>query len=274
MPFIPPLTDLKPRLNIDHPLQPNITNANLPHRTEPLLDRERRSFPSMVTNLFTTDKSEPDTPPPLTAEAITQALASTEPMRAYTAAYLTGRAKADDATVDQSLTQNLEALLTQSEDGAKPTAANDVLIEAAMSLALRGNTERAHAALLNLLHSPDPLGDQYKAAFYLAELGDPSGYPALLTTLQSDISHYRLMALRHALVFAQYDGQTVNGTTINVLELLTARLHDPDPLVRSEVPFHLEELHPPNLGELLQPFQQTDPSPAVRTAASIVLDRN
>ncbi len=228
----------------------------------------------MVTSLFTSDKSDPDTPPPLTAEAITQAFMSTEPMRAYAAAYLTGRAKAGDATVDQSLTQNLETLLTQSQEGAKPTTANDVLIEAAMSLALRGNPTQARQALLNLLHSPDPLGDQYKAAFYLAELGDPSGYPALLATLHSDIPHYRLMALRHALVFAQYDGQTVNGATINVLELLTARLHDPDPLVRSEAPFYLEELHPPNLRELLQPIEQTDPSPEVRTAASIVLDRN
>ena len=215
----------------------------------------------MVSSLFTTDKSEPDTPPPLTAEAITHALASTEPMRAYAAAYLTGRAKADDATVDQSLTQNLESLLTKSQEGAKPTTANDVLIEAAMSLALRGNIERAHTALLNLLHSPDPLGD-------------PSGYPAFLATLQSDIPHYRLMALRHALVFHQYDDQTVNGTTIDVLKLLTARLHDPDPLVRSEAPFYLEELHPPNLRDLLQPIEQTDPSPEVRTAARIVLDRN
>jgi HEAT repeat protein len=228
----------------------------------------------MVSSLFTTDKSEPDTPPPLTAEAITHALASTEPMRAYAAAYLTGRAKADDATVDQSLTQNFESLLTKSQEGAKPTTANDVLIEAAMSLALRGNIERAHTALLNLLHSPDPLGDQYKAAFYLAELGDPSGYPALLATLQSNIPHYRLMALRHALVFHQYDGQTVNNTRIDVLQLLTARLHDPDPLVRSEAPFYLEELHPPNLRDLLHPVEQTDPSPDVRTAARIVLDRN
>ena len=252
----------------------HITDAGLPHRTEPLLDRERRSFPSMINSLFTTDKSEPDTAPPLTAEAITQALASTEPMRAFTAAYLTGRSRSDDPAVDQSLTQNLETLLTQSQEGVNPTTPNDVLIEAAMSLALRGDPTRARQALRNLLRSPDPLGDQYKAAFYLAELGDPSGYPALLATLQHEIPHYRLMALRHALVFHQYDGQTVNNTTIDVLQLLTARLHDPDPLVRSEVPFYLEELHPSNLCDLLQPIEQTDPSPDVRTAARIVLDRN
>ncbi len=228
----------------------------------------------MVTALYTSAKSDPDTRPPLIAEAITQTLASTEPMRAYAAAYLTGRTHSPDPTTDQSLTRHLETLLTQSEDGAKPTTPNDVLIEAAMSLALRGNPTRAHTALLNLLHSPTPLGDQYKAAFYLAELGDPSGYPALLATLESEIPHYRLMALRHALAFAQYDGQVINGTPINVLQLLTARLHDPDPLVRSEAPFYLEEFHPKNLRELLQPVEQTDPSPQVRTAARIILDRN
>ena len=229
----------------------------------------------MVASLFTSAKSDPDTPPPLTAEAITHALTSTEPMKPFAAAYLTGRSHSDDPAVDQSLTQNLENLLTQSEEGAKPTTTpNDVLIEAAMSLALRGNSTRAHRALLNLLHSPDPLGDQYKAAFYLAELGDPSGYPALLATLQSNIPHYRLMALRHALAFHQYDGQPVNNTPIDVLPLIVARLHDSDPLVRSEAPFYLEELHPPNLRELLQPIEQADPSPQVRTAARIVLDRN
>ena len=228
----------------------------------------------MVANLFTTGKSEPDTTPPLTAEALLPALTSTEPMRPFTAAYLIGRVRSDDAATDQSLTQSLETLLTQSQDGANPTTANDVLIEAAMSLALRGNIERAHKTLLNLLHSPDPLGDQYKAAFYLAELGDPSGYPALLATLQSNIPHYRLMALRHALAFHQYDGQPVKNTPIDVLQLLTARLKDPDPIVRSEVPFYLEELHPPNLRELLQPIEQSDPSHQVRTAARIVLDRN
>jgi HEAT repeat protein len=211
---------------------------------------------------------------PLTAEVITQALISKEPMKPYIAAYLIGRVRSDDSATDQSLTQSLQTLLTQSEDGAKPATANDVFIEAAMSLALRGNIERAHKALLNLLHSKTPLGDQYKAAFYLAELGDSSGYPALLSTLQSDIPHYRLMALRHALAFVQYDGQTVSGQIINVLQLLTDRLHDPDPMVRSEVPFYLEELHPPNLRELLQPIRQNDPSPEVRAAASIVLDRN
>ncbi len=202
----------------------------------------------MAASLFTSDKGEA-VPPPLTAEALSQALGSSDPIKAYAAAFLIGRCKATNPTVDH-------------------------LIEAAMSLVLRGKTKQGRQTLLNLLHSTTPLGDQYKAAFYLAQLGDTSGYGALLGALQSDIPHYRLMALRHALVFAQYDGQIVNGITIDVRKLLVDCLADPDEIVRSEVPFYLEELHPADLRTLLQPVERNDPSTTVRTAAWIVLDRN
>ena len=251
---------------INHPTQCeiNITSAGLPHRTEPLLARERRSFPDMVASLFTSAKGEAATPP-LTAEALSQALGSSDPIKAYAAAFLIGRCRATDPTVDQALTHCLEVLLRKQGKPAAP--GSDILIEAAMSLILRGKTKPGRETLLHLLHSTTPLGDQYKAAFYLAQLGDTSGYGALLGALQSDIPHYRLMALRHALAFAQYDGQIVNGTTIDVRKLLVDCLADPDEIVRSEVPFYLEELHPADLRTLLQPVERSDPSRTVRTAA-------
>jgi hypothetical protein len=216
--------------------------------------------------LFTVGKGETEAPP-LTAEALGQALASKEPGRAYTAAFLIGRCRARDAAVDHTLTRRLEELL----DG-RPEP--DIAIEAGMSLALRGNVERGRQTLHALLSSPHPLGDQYKSAFYLAQMGDPSGYGALVKTLHSEIPHYRLMALRHALVFVHYEGQKVDDIDVDVRKLLVERLADPDEFVRSEVPFYLEELRVSDLRALLQPVELHDPSPSVRTAARIVIDRD
>lgn len=244
----------------------NVVSAGLPHRTAQLLAREQRSFPSMVSGLFTQAKGESEVPA-LTAEALSQALDSKEPGRAYTAAFLIGRCRARDAAVDGMLTRRLGEILNGTPEP-------DVAIEAAMSIVLRGDLDRGRETLLSRLNSPQPLGDQYKAAFYLAELGDPSGYQALVTTLHSEIPHYRLMALRHALVFAQYEGQKTGGTDIDVRRLLVERLADSAELVRCEVPFYLEELRVPDLRELLLPVERHDPSPWVRTAARMVLERN
>lgn len=248
------------------PCEMNIVSAGLPHRTELLLSRERRSFASMVAGLFTLGKGEIITPP-LTAGVLDQALDSDAPARAYTAAFLIGRCRARDTTVDAALTHRLEEIL----DG---TPEPDVAIEAAMSLALRGKVERGLRILRAALDSQHPLGNQYKAAFYLAQMGDPSGYAALVRTLHSEIPHYRLMALRHAIAFLPYEGQKVNDLDVDVRALLVERLADSDEIVRSEVPFYLEELQTPDLRDLLQPVEQHDHSPSVRTAARIVLDRN
>lgn len=248
------------------PCEMNVVSAGLPHRTEPLLERERRSFPSMVASLFTTDKGEAE-PAPLTANALDEALTSTEPGRAYAAAFLIGRCNARDAVINRALTRRLEEIL----DGSPQP---DVAIEAGMSLALRGNLERGRQTLRALLSSHDPLGDQYKSAFYLAQMGDPSGYGSLVKTLHSEIPHYRLMALRHALAFAPYEGQKVEDLAIDVRSLLVERLTDPSEFVRSEVPFYLEELRVSDLRPLLQSVELQDPSSSVRTAARIVLDRN
>jgi hypothetical protein len=244
----------------------NLVSAGLPHRTALLLERERQAFSATIASLFALGKGE-ITLPPLTSEVLDKALASKEPGRAYTAAFLIGRCRTPDTGVDSALTRRLEEILDETPEP-------DVAIETAMSLALRGRFEHGRTALRALLNSLHPLGDQYKAAFYLAQMGDPSGYGALVKTLHSEIPHYRLMALRHAIAFAPYEGQQINDAEIDVRKLLIERLVDPDELVRSEVPFYLEELAISDIRTLLQPVEQQDPSPSVRTAARIVLDRN
>ncbi len=243
-----------------------ITDAGFPHRSEPLLARERRSFDSMVAFLFGAGKG--DAPPqPLTAEALIQGLDAAEPGRAYTAAFLIGRCVARDPAVDRSLSQRLAEIASRAPEP-------EVAIEAGMSLVLRGRIGRGREILQDALRASGPLGNQYKAAFYLAEMGDPSGYGALVRTLRGEIPHYRLMALRHALAFAPYDGRRVDGLLVDVRALLVERLADPDELVRCEVPFYLEELKVPDLRALLAPVARDDPAAAVRTAAQMVLERN
>jgi len=244
----------------------HLQSAGLSQRSEPLLKREQQAFSGMVKSLFTLSKAETGSPP-LTSKILINALTSKAPGRAYTAAFITGRCQTQDTGADNVLTQALEKVI---EEVAEP----DVVIEAAMSLALRGNIEHSKQTLLARLNSPNPLGDQYKAAFYLAQMGDPSGYGVLVKTLRSDIPHYRLMAVRHAIAFVPYEAQKINNIKVDVRGLLVERLSDSDELVRSEVPFYLEELQVPDLRSLLQSVVQYDPAYSVRAAALIVLDRD
>lgn len=264
----------------DHaPCHPYISSAGLPWRTAPLLDRERNAYDAMAAML------RGGAPGLLTLAQLSVALASDQPGVAYTAAFLAGRCSAGDADGDGALTDRLRALASGKGCDANPdTDARDasdagshqadVAIEAAMALVLRGDPAHGKAALISHLHAPDPLGDQYKAAFYLAQLGDPSGYGALVDTLNSPIAHYRLMAVRHALAFAPYHGRLVSARRVDVASLLYERLADDEAMVRSEVPFYLEELAPVNLRARLGQVEQHDPSASVRIAARMVLDRN
>ena len=247
-------------MNSETICHPNITSAGLPWRTEALLERERKAYDSMVNTLTRGNQA------PLTLQQIERALDSKEPGQAYTAAFLAGRC----TFVDDGRAGNLMRRL--NELGATFDEA-DVGIEAAMALVLRGDLTRGKALLEARLHSSSVLGDQYKAAFYLAQTGDPSGYAALVTTLHTEIAHYRLMALRHALAFAPYQGRVVGALQVDVPALLYERLLDADDMVRSEVPFYLEEIGAPGLPARLREVEQTDRSPSVRIAARMVLDR-
>lgn len=239
---------------------PNIISAGLPWRTEALLERERNAYDSMVNTLTRGDQA------PLTLGQIEQALDSKEPGQAYTAAFLAGRCTFVDDGRAGHLMRRLNELGATGQEA-------DVGIEAAMSLVLRGDLARGKALLDTRLRASGVLGDQYKAAFYLAQTGDPSGYAALVTTLHSEIPHYRLMALRHALAFAPYQGRVVGTLQVDVPALLYERLLDDDDIVRSEVPFYLEEIDAPGLLARLREVERNDRSPSVRIAARMVLDR-
>jgi hypothetical protein len=244
-----------------------IERLDLPARTDLILARERAGFDSMLEVLRSGGgKGGEIDDSPLTQGEVEAALRSDEPSARYAAAFLAGRCRTN-ASGDAALTEQLRRLL---DDEATPA---DVAIEAAMSMVLRGEPERGHGRLRRAVASTDPSADAYKAAFFLAQLGDTSGWPAMVRTLGSNVGHYRLMAIRHLAVFLPFEGQTVDGATIDVKARLRAGLTDPDPMVRQEVPFYLEEAAVPGLRDLLAPVAKSDADPSVRTAATMVLDR-
>lgn len=240
-------------------------------RTELILARERRGFGSMTEVLRSGGgKGESADEGPVTVEELERALDSSEASLRYAAAFLAGRC-------NSGAPARLRAALARV---AEDSSMADAAIEAAMSLALLGNSvgdlELAKQRLQRAASNEDLLADPYKAAFFLAQLGDTSGWSAMETTLSCSIPHYRLMALRHVAGFLPFHGTPAAGSRDRVIDVhgrLLAGLQDPDPLVRQEVPFYLEEARTPGLAEALARVQAQDPDSNVRTAAEMVLER-
>lgn len=192
-----------------------------PMRGALLLARERSAMPLLAAALLGPRARHVE------PADIVKALASAQAPRRYLGAFLAGRCGPLDPDGERALARGLEQALTWSPQP-------DVAIEAAMSLVLRGKQARGRAALDELLASPRAMGDQYKAAFYLAQLGDASGYGTLLAALRGPLAHYRLLAMRHVIAFAAFDGQRVDGHRVDVDGVIAERLTDPEPLVRAE----------------------------------------
>lgn len=258
----------------DRPCHPLITRAGLPHREEVILERERNLFPLMVDRLLgrgKTSREHPSNGP--TMAALEETFARREPTTLRAAAFLAGRCQPDEPEDRERLTALLRGLLE-----ALPVKALDIMaaayIEAAMSLGLRGDAEAARLALRPLV-AGDASGfaQAYLAAFYLAQLGDPAGYPALLEALRSANEHNRLMAVRHLVAFKPYDGQAVQGVVVDIRAELVKRLQDHDAYVRAEVPYLLKEAEVGGLQDLLLPIAESDSDNDVREAARAVLSR-
>lgn len=182
------------------------------------------------------------------------------------AVFVTGRCRALDETADGRLTAALMLALETTTDKV-------LRMELAMAAGLRGEAPLGKAALRELAASGNPFDEPHKAAIYLARLGDPSGWPTIVRTLTAEVAHYRLMAMRGLLSFAEFDGQTVGGGVIDLRRHAVLRLQDAEELVRAEAPLVLETLGAPDLVSLLEDLADEDPSERVREAARQVLNR-
>ena len=157
------------------------------------------------------------------------------------AAFLAGRSDTGEPTDDAWFTQLLHEFIGTLDPG-NLRSASPAYAEAAMSLGLLGETDTARRLLLPLVAGDGTQSTRgYLAAFYLAQLGDPSGYPVMVTALHDDSQHTRLMATRYLIAFVPYDGVDIGGLTVDVRARLLERQDDPDPYVNREVPGLLEE---------------------------------
>lgn len=212
----------------------------LPHRTDVVLRRERGRIEVYTERLRGAGgKGEPDDDPEApTVDELVDALAARDSFSLGVAAFLAGRCRtAGEAGA------RLDAALGDLVEGV-PVDQLDLLaegyVEAAFALALRGHPERAHRALAPLVDG-DGRSHSWLAAAYLAQLGDPAGWPALRRTLREGIDHDRLMAARQLVMFLPFDGTEVGGATVDVEAELRRLADDPSEWVRHEVPGLLEE---------------------------------
>jgi hypothetical protein len=224
------------------PCQPHIVKAGLPYREEYILERERKVFPQMVGALtnsrptWTFDQAASH----LTLELLDQAFASREVIPRIGAAFLAGRCLPADPADQPRLVELLQKLI-KSIKPADFDVQGQPYIEAAFSLALSGDLSASKKHLHKLLAAGDPFSDPYLAAYYLAQLGDPSGYPAMLESLQSEVEHTRMMASRYLLGFKPYDGQTVEGSVINLKAEFQKLRKDPSTYVKTDIPRLMKE---------------------------------
>ncbi|MBV9280120.1 MAG: hypothetical protein JOZ41_08580, partial [Chloroflexi bacterium] len=211
----------------------DVAPAGLPHREDIILKRERNLFSSRVDQLMGRGKGESEKrAESVPMKSLEDALAGRDATVLPAAAFLAGRCKPDAPEGPQKLTALLRDLLD-----SLPADNLDIMagayIEAAMSLALRGDQEVARQALTPLVtDGSSATSEAYLAAFYLAQLGDPSGYPAMVRALHSKSEHTRLMAARHLIAFKPYEGQTVGDRRVDVRAELAERLKDPSLYVR------------------------------------------
>jgi hypothetical protein len=246
---------------------PNIVNAGLPQRAEVILQRERNMFPLIVSGLQGNRKGIPEGKVILTVEMLEEAFHSQDSLILSNVAFLAGRCQADMPGFLERMKFNLRNIINTLTVDEMDTMVLP-FIQAAMSLALLGEIELARRVLTPLVkEKSDIVSENYLAAFYLAQIGDPSGYPSILKTLSSNNEHYRLMAARQLIGFKPYQGQIINGTPVDIQNELIKRLKDKSVYVRLEAPHLLAEAGIENLKEILLSISKNDKNKEVRQAA-------
>jgi HEAT repeat protein len=255
----------------------HITPAKLPQRTLPILIREDRMFRSMVDTLMGLGKGsefEEDNSENLTLAMLEYGFTNADDITMLLAAsWLVGRCQPEAADGEAALKKLAADFIAPLEVGRLDVMMQPY-IESVMAHVLLGESAAdAREKLLPLVTDfASPNSASYLAAFYLAQMGEPAGYGALLASLHGTNEHYRLMAARHLIGFAPYDGQPSGGKIINTADKLTQCLKDNSVYVRSEAPYLLAEAKVPNLKELLQPVAKNDADLNVRQIAEDVLE--
>lgn len=250
---------------------PLIDAADLPNRGPIVIAREQRVLPMMVLRLENRPKASPNGAlARFTIELLADGFRERAATRLPAAGFLAGRCSPPKQS-DASKLNGWLADVVESLDPANLRSMAPSYVECAMSIGLRGDHDTARAALTAVV-SGGGVGSthDWQAAYYLAQYGDPAGWPALLATLDRPDEHSRLMATRHLFGFCAFDRQTLDDYGIDVVSELVARLDDV-PYVAVEVPGLLAECVSDGVHELLASIADSSHGDEVRAAAADVL---
>jgi len=232
--------------------------SGLPYRTPSLIEGERGQLRVYAHYLAgTSARGRSDAVPPIALKDVERALSAKGSAFQREAAFVAGRCQGATPETDARLTK----LLLDLTDGARPSP---TVTEAAMALVLRGERDRGVAALKQAL-----LGgagsEAWRAAGYLAQLGDLSGWGTLEALAHDAAPDTRLGALEAALSFVGLP----QGP--NVPALVAGALKDPDVGVRRAAPRLLVAAGHPEAPALLRALAADDPSEEVRLFANHAL---
>lgn len=253
---------------------PSVRAAGLAGRTAVILGREQRLWPQMAAELRgRLGRSGPEA---IATSTVRAALTSGDPERVPLAAFLVGRSRPEVDGVVCDWEEELHGVIAERslvDLGAWSLA----FVEAQMSSVLLGlGVEGAQHGLDQAKHGLDQAiradsSANWLAVYYLAQLGDPSGWPALCRLLEAPDGFTRLMAARHLVGFLPFDGQVIGGSQVDVVGGIKALLDDEDARVAVEVAALLAEADPGEAARFLPDVVQASKHPEVGAAADDVL---
>ena len=138
----------------------------------------------------------------------------------------------------------LRSLLASSDDLVK--------VEAAYALARLGIPEGSDCLVECLGYSLEAHVCPAIAAGYLAQLGDPRGFPVVVRSLESELSAIRVSGCKQIFFFAPYQGEPdSDGNPIDAYRELERALRDSDPNVGWQARVELRHLDSPQARDLL-----------------------
>lgn len=222
------------------PCRENVPESIWPGRTVALVERERRYYPEAVSDVVTDnvtrgrvveiDPQNRKGTPELLDDQLIAVLSDETPLRAAAAAFVAGRCTTDDAEADAAIVAGVVALVAGVDTSQRLGRRARPYVEALMAMALLGRVDEARSRLEAIFAEPSRRSvADHLAAGYLAQIGSPLGYPALLEDLHDrDSAQVREFAVDQLIAFLPYDGQRVGDATVDIRGELRKALRDKD----------------------------------------------
>jgi HEAT repeat protein len=146
-------------------------------------------------------------------------------------------------------------------------------VEAAYALTRLGEEDGKKHLLDSLQRPLTAYLSPILAAGYLAQLGDSSGLPVERAGLESDFLATSMLACKQLFFFMPFHGKTdSSGSRIDVLELFTLALNNPDPTVQAQALGQLRLLRRPETRMLLESYLERTEDRYLGDLARQILD--